>query len=182
MDESSHQGTVSSLSLRPDGKGFASGGVDKVVRFWDFSVSEGGKSLMAVATRELVMTHDVMCVRFSNTSRAEKLMVAIGLLDNTVKVFYDDSLKFFLSLYGHKLPVLSCDFSSDGGMLVTGGADKTVKMWGMDFGDCHRSLIAHTDSVTCVRFQVNAYCVFDVRSCFRIKLETVSVSIIVCIR
>jgi hypothetical protein len=32
----------------------------------------------------------------------------VALLDCTVKVFFLDSLKFFLSLYGHKLPVSTC--------------------------------------------------------------------------
>ena len=32
-------------------------------------------------------------------------LLAVALLDCTVKVFFLDSLKFFLSLYGHKLPV-----------------------------------------------------------------------------
>lgn len=71
----------------------------------------------------------------------------VAILDSTVKVFYDDSLKFFLSLYGHKLPVMSMDISDDGALLATGSADKTVKIWGLDFGDCHRSLLAHDDSV-----------------------------------
>lgn len=155
MDESAHEGTIWSLSSRPDGKGFATGGADKIVRFWDFTLAEGGSALSAVATRELQMTHDVLCVAFSRTTKAEKLMVAIGILDNTVKVFYDDSLKFFLSLYGHRLPVMALDFSSDGVLLATGSADKTVKIWGMDFGDCHRSIIAHGDSITSIRFQVS---------------------------
>ena len=30
-------------------------------------------------------------------------LLAISLLDATVKVFYIDTLKFFLSLYGHKV-------------------------------------------------------------------------------
>lgn len=71
----------------------------------------------------------------------------VALLDSTVKVFHDDSLKFFLSLYGHKLPVMSMDISDDGALLATGSADKTVKIWGLDFGDCHRSLLAHDDSI-----------------------------------
>ena len=71
----------------------------------------------------------------------------MALLDSTVKVFHDDSLKFFLSLYGHKLPVMSMDISDDGDLLATGSADKTVKIWGLDFGDCHRSLLAHDDSI-----------------------------------
>lgn len=51
-----------------------------------------------------------------------------------------DSLKIFLSLYGHSLPVLCMDISSDGDLIATGSADKNVKIWGLDFGDCHKSL------------------------------------------
>ena len=47
-------------------------------------------------------------------------------------------MKFFVSMYGHSLPVLSMDISLDGSVMVTASADKTVKLWGMDFGDCHR--------------------------------------------
>ena len=86
-------------------------------------------------------------MRFGSTQ-----LLAISLLDATVKVFYIDTLKFFLSLYGHKLPVLSMDISSDSALLITASADKTVKIWGLDFGDCHRSLLAHADSVMAVRF------------------------------
>ena len=68
----------------------------------------------------------------------DKLLVAVGLLDCTVKIFFDDTLKFFLSLYGHKLPVMCLDISYDGNILISGSADKTVKIWGLDFGDCHR--------------------------------------------
>ena len=64
-----------------------------------------------------------------------------------MQVFFLDSLKFFLSLYGHKLPVLSMDISSDSTLLVSGSADKNIKIWGLDFGDCHKSLFAHQDSV-----------------------------------
>ena len=64
-----------------------------------------------------------------------------------MQVHFLDSLKFFLSLYGHKLPVLSMDISSDSSLLISGAADKNLKIWGLDFGDCHRSLFAHADSI-----------------------------------
>jgi U3 small nucleolar RNA-associated protein 12 len=60
-------------------------------------------------------------------------------------VFFADSLKFKLSLYGHKLPVVQCDISGDNALMVTASADKNIKIWGMDFGDCHRSILAHTE-------------------------------------
>lgn len=68
-----------------------------------------------------------------------------------VQVFFMDTLKFFLSLYGHKLPVLSMDISSDSTLLISGSADKNIKIWGLDFGDCHRSIFAHSDSIMQVR-------------------------------
>ena len=81
-------------------------------------------------------------------------------MDSTIKVFFVDTLKFFLSLYGHKLPVLSMDISYDSTLIVTGSADKNVKIWGLDFGDCHKSIFAHDDSVTSVRFVPNTHYFF----------------------
>jgi U3 small nucleolar RNA-associated protein 12 len=49
--------------------------------------------------RTLKMTDDVLSVRFSPNGK----LLAVSLLDSTVKLFYEDSLKFFLSLYGHKV-------------------------------------------------------------------------------
>ena len=43
------------------------------------------------------------------------------------KVFFADTLKFFLSLYGHKLPVTAMDVSADSALIATGGADKNLK-------------------------------------------------------
>ena len=45
------------------------------------------------------MTDDVLSVRYSPNGK----FLAVALLDSTVKVFYQDTLKFFLSLYGHKV-------------------------------------------------------------------------------
>jgi len=44
------------------------------------------------------------------------------------------------------------DISSDSTLIATGSADRNVKIWGLDFGDCHRSLFAHDDSVTGLQF------------------------------
>ena len=98
------------------------------------------RTLQIVATRTLKMSHDVLCVRYSNSTDPSKLLVAASLLDNTVKIFYEDSLRFFLSLYGHKLPVLSLAISSDDKLLVTGSADKNLKVWGLDFEGGERAV------------------------------------------
>ena len=64
-----------------------------------------------------------------------------------MQILFMDSLKLKGSLYGHKLPVLSMDISSDSTLLVTASADKNIKIWGLDFNDCHKSIFAHQDSV-----------------------------------
>ncbi|KAJ2395526.1 beta transducin [Coemansia sp. RSA 2603] len=153
-----HEGVACwSIDVRPDKKGLVTGGADKCVKFWDFELVRDSQSPDSVVSRRrmtlehvktLKMSDDVLAVKCSPDSR----LIAVSLLDTTVKVFYADTLKFFLSLYGHKLPVVSMDISSDSILLVTGSADKSVKLWGLDFGDCHRSLLAHQEPVTAVRF------------------------------
>jgi len=75
-----------------------------------------------------------------------------SLLDQTIKVCYLDSMKLSLNLYGHNLPVLSFDVSTDDSLLVSCSADKNIKLWGLDFGDIHKSIFAHQDSITHVEF------------------------------
>ncbi len=50
--------------------------------------------------------------------------------------------------------------NTDSTLLVTGSADKNIKIWGLDFGDCHKSLFAHADSVMTVSFVPNTHYVF----------------------
>lgn len=146
-----HQGPLWSIAIHPSGLSAVTGSADKEVKFWEFEMAqtEQGSQLSMVHVRTLKLTDDVLCTRFSPDGK----LLAVSLLDNTVKVFYADSLKFFLSLYGHKLPVLSLDISGDSKLCVTCSADKNVKIWGLDFGDCHRSLFAHDDSIMQVAFE-----------------------------
>lgn len=39
-----HDGSVYSLHIRPDKRGFATGGADKEVKFWDFTLTEQNAS------------------------------------------------------------------------------------------------------------------------------------------
>ncbi|KAI0049634.1 WD-repeat-containing protein [Auriscalpium vulgare] len=151
-----HGGTVWSMHVRPDEQALVTGSADKEIKFWGIewaqAQGEEGQRIRTLAlthTRTLKMTDDVLSVRYSPDGK----LLAVALLDSTVKVFYQDSLKFFLSLYGHKLPVLSMDISNDSKLIVTSSADKNVKIWGLDFGDCHKSIFAHEESVMQVAFE-----------------------------
>lgn len=151
-----HDGPVWTLHVHPDGKSMVTGSADKSAKFWNFQVVQeeilGTKRTMPklklVHTRTLKVSDDILSLRFSPDSR----LLAVSLLDNTVKVFFVDTLKLFLNLYGHKLPVLNMDISFDSKLIVTCSADKTVRLWGLDFGDCHKAFFAHQDSIMAVAF------------------------------
>ena len=57
--------------------------------------------------------------------------------------------------------MLSLSISDDNKLIVTGSADKNIKIWGLDFGDCHKSFFAHADSVMSVAFVPGTHYVFS---------------------
>ncbi|KAK7542752.1 WD40-repeat-containing domain protein [Phyllosticta citribraziliensis] len=151
-----HDGAIWTLDLHPDGKSVVTGSADKTAKFWNFEIVQeeipGTKrttpKLKLVHSRTLKVNDDILSLCFSADSR----LLAVATLDNTVKVFFVDSLKLFLNLYGHKLPVLNMSISSDSKLIATCSADKNIRLWGLDFGDCHKSFFAHQDSIMQVAF------------------------------
>ncbi|KAM7318199.1 hypothetical protein ACRRTK_022936 [Alexandromys fortis] len=145
-----HDGALWSMSLSPDQRGFVTGGADKTVKFWDFELvtdkNSAQKRLSVKHTRTLQLDEDVLCVSYSPNQK----LLAVSLLDCTVKVFYVDTLK-------------------DGALIATGSADRNVKIWGLDFGDCHRSLFAHDDSVMHLRFVPKSHLFFTAGKDRKIK-------------
>ncbi|KFG87486.1 WD domain-containing protein [Metarhizium anisopliae] len=151
-----HEGAIWGLSVHPDGRSVVSGSADKTAKFWEFKIVQeeilGTKrttpKLKLVQSRTLKVSDDILSLKFSPDAK----LLAMALLDNTVKVFFVDSLKLYLNLYGHKLPVLSMDISYDSKLIVTSSADKNIRIWGLDFGDCHKALFGHQDSILQVAF------------------------------
>lgn len=160
-EERAHDSAIWSIDLRRQASDDApvtlvTGSADKKVKFWDVETEENEDSTaehpVVIHTRTLEMSDDVVAVRYSHTLEPTKRLIFVSMLDSTIKVFFDDSLKLFLSLYGHKLPALAVDSSDDDVILASSGADKAIKIWGLDFGDTHRTLHGHEDSITDLRF------------------------------
>jgi U3 small nucleolar RNA-associated protein 12 len=159
-----HNDAIWSMTL--DGEIFESttlvtGGADKFVRFWDLTdvISQRSKSRELKLLRTLELPDEVLCVRVGY--QRQQPVVVVSLMDSTVRAFDLVTLDPYMTFYGHKMPVLGLDISSDGLMLATGSADKSIKLWGMDFGDCRRSIRAHEDSVLCVAFQPDTHYLFS---------------------
>ncbi|CAM1506633.1 Fc.00g062740.m01.CDS01 [Cosmosporella sp. VM-42] len=151
-----HEGAIWTLHVHPNGRSVVSGSADKTAKFWDFKIvqeevlgtTRTTPKLKLVQSRIMKVSDDILSLKFSPDAK----LLAVALLDNTVKVFFVDSLKLYLNLYGHKLPVLSMDISYDSKLIVTSSADKNIRIWGLDFGDCHKALFGHQDSILQVAF------------------------------
>jgi U3 small nucleolar RNA-associated protein 12 len=157
-----HDGSIWSVQFLPGSPDcFATAGGDKKVHMWQLELvqteADAPLQLNARVTRTLELPDDALSLRFT----ADGKLLAVALLDHTIKVHFVDSFKFFVALYGHRLPVMAIDTSSDNALLVSGSSDKNVKIWGLDFGDCHRSMFAHEDAVMAVAFQPNTHYFFS---------------------
>ena len=67
------------------------------------------------------------------------------------------------------MPALALDSSDDDTILATGGADKSIKIWGLDFGDTHRTLYGHSDSITDLRFVKRTHYFFTASKDFTVR-------------
>lgn len=154
-----HEKELWDICISADQKGCVTGGGDATVKFWSFRmVTENNKRILSmVHNNTLKLEETVLGVRLSGNGK----FLAIALLDSTVKLFFVDSLKFYLNLYGHKLPVTCMTISEDSTLIATGSADRNIKIWGMDFGDCHRSIFAHDDSVMGLQFIPRTHLLFS---------------------
>ena len=153
--KSAHDGPVWGICALPDESGFVTCSGDKTIKFWEWTLvaanrkdKNGMKKLTATHSKTLQMADDVLSISITPNGK----LLSASLLDNTLKVFFADTLKFSLSLYGHRLPALCHDVSSDSVLLASAGQDKNIRVWGLDFGDCHRSIHAHDDSVMALKF------------------------------
>ncbi|XP_043500051.1 WD repeat-containing protein 3 [Polistes fuscatus] len=157
-----HEASLRSVILCPDLKGVVSGGDDKIVNFWnffimdDFDSATGAQILSVTHARTLKLEDCILCVRISQNNQ----FLAVSLLDLTVKIFFLDTFRFFISLYGHSQPVLCMDISSDSTLIATGSSDRNVKIWGLDHGNCHKSIFVHDNSVTGLAFVPNTHYFF----------------------
>lgn len=159
-----HDGAIWSMTLEAhiyDADFLITGGSDKKIKFWNISdlITGTTNAQSAVApSRSMQMPDEILCVCVAKRDRP---VLLASLMDSTVRAVFMDDFAPAMNFYGHKLPVMSMDVSSDGLILATGSADKTVKLWGIDFGDCRRSLRAHSDSVVSVGFQPKTHYFFS---------------------
>lgn len=136
---------VDCLAFRPDGKFLILAGPDQILRVWDLA----GPRFVAAQKQP----DSLVCLSFS----ADGKRLAVGDAGGAVRVFEKAETGFPQlkhTLAAHKDgPVWSVAFAPDGKSLVTGGRDKTVRLWDISKAKASSvTLDGHEDGVQAVVF------------------------------
>ncbi len=117
-----HLDLVQSLAFSPDNSTLASGGF-KTVKLWKKSVS-------VARTKEIALPAEPSNIAIS----ADKTFASVGFADGKICIANLLTGQIVKTLNGHTGAIGSTYFSKDGSKLVSGSADKSVRVWDLKTG------------------------------------------------
>jgi WD40 repeat protein len=145
-----HSPLDSVVSISADGTRVVTAGLDTTARVWDATT---GTELFVLKGHALAVT----CAAFS----ADGAFLVTGSLDTTARVWAVPAARpegvattgaEVLTLNGHTAEVTAAAFSADGSRLVTGGGDRSARVWDAKTGAEVLTLKGHAGEVTAVSF------------------------------
>jgi WD40 repeat protein len=127
---------VRSLTISPNGRTLASGGLDSIIKVWNLHTGQLLHTLTGHSNHIL-----------SLTISPDEQTLASGGADSTIKVWNLHTGQLLRTLIGHTNSVLSVAISQDGQTLVSGGQDFTLKVWNVYTGQMLHTLVGHQGTV-----------------------------------
>lgn len=126
---SGHNGWVTSLAWRPDGKILVSSGYDKSIKLWDTS---------DFACLKVLEGHTGMVWSISISPDGQ--YVASASEDQTVRIWDMNKLDCVRVLKNHTRGICSVDFNSSSTILANTSDDNSIQLWDTTTWDCINTL------------------------------------------
>ncbi|MBP0021629.1 MAG: serine/threonine protein kinase [Cyanobacteria bacterium SBLK] len=172
-----HTSSVCALAFHPNGKILASGGADRVIRFWDadtgtsqFKVLKGHSSIITAIVFQPQTNLIISCswdYRICFWNYEEELaeieahagwiktlaitrssqLLASGSADKTVKLWDVNTRKLKQTLWGCEGEIRSLVFNPKGNLLMGSGTDRVIRIWEIDRSRTRQILQGHTGAV-----------------------------------
>ncbi|MBD1821545.1 caspase family protein [Cyanobacteria bacterium FACHB-DQ100] len=168
-----HRDQVNTASYSPDGGTIATGSIDRTIRLWNLegallqtlqgheaavmhvSFSPAGTQLLSASADKTARIWQMdLPIRLDTglsamTTSLDGRITAIAAPDHTILL---QNNKDFLSLKGHTAPITQIQISPDNTLLISGSADKTIRLWNLSTGELIRTISGHNDRVTALSF------------------------------
>ncbi|HEY9674538.1 MAG TPA: NB-ARC domain-containing protein [Waterburya sp.] len=149
-----HTNRVWAVAYHPNGQQIASGGDDHATKFWNLKTGRCTKTFKG-------HTNAVLSLALS----PDRSYLASGHEDQTVRLWDIKSGAIVQTLREHTNRVWSVAFqpatpqqslvSRARGVLASGSADYTIKLWDWELGNCLQTLYGHTSWVWSIAFNPN---------------------------
>jgi WD40 repeat protein len=136
---SGHTAAVNAITFSPDGKSLASAGDDEAIRFWDLAKGEQSALIGAHTGPVASLVH------------VGTTLVLSASADGTVKLWQVPAAGARPS-FSHAGAVTAAALSPDGSKLLTGCADKQVRLWDLGNGQLERTWSGPALAVQAVAF------------------------------
>jgi len=126
-----HQDTIVSVAFAPDGKSILTGSADKAVKLWEINGREK-QNYQSGYPFIVLFSPDGNTVLVSDSDRRLGKVTSWSLDGRLLQILQD-----------HETTVLGMAFAPDGKTLLTGSADKVVKLWNFDLKNSLSLLCEH---------------------------------------
>jgi WD40 repeat protein len=147
-----HSKPINAIALFPDGQYLISGDDGGTVAVWNLGIPQypiatyrANNSVWAVAA-----SPNLSQIASGDKDRKVQLGRKESII-NSRKELHGD----FSTLDSHSGFVYTVEFSPDGNILASGGADRRIRLWNTDSGKIIYTLDGHQDAVTVVKFMPN---------------------------
>jgi WD40 repeat protein/DNA-binding SARP family transcriptional activator len=142
-----HTNTIHALAFSPDGQSLVSGGWDKTIRFWDVP---SGAALYTMQGYQ----NTIESIAIGTGAPTGCQYLANGNTDHLIHLWDTEQGRQLQTLHGHTGPVRAVAFHPHGNRLVSGSADRTLRLWQIDQTKSVliQTIYGHSAEITAVAF------------------------------